>query len=164
MKCRKAERWTLLSLDGRLAPDREKKLSEHAEHCPHCRKIRDDYRVILSSLRQEDREAEPLPYFWERLEPRIVKEPKAEPWTIWLKWSYRAIPVSLALIALFLVAIAFLAPAASDNLSGPEALLLGNANPVAETQTLFNEQKTENRNMMIIFAADDRIPGRRYGP
>jgi hypothetical protein len=126
-------------------------------------KLGKDYGTILESLREETI-TEPLLYFWQRVESRIRERERLEPWTVWLKWSRRAIPVSLLLIGFFVGAIAFLSPALEDEMSQPEALLLRNVNPLAETNTLFNEDKIENKSMMIIFAGDERLPSRRYGP
>jgi len=126
-------------------------------------KLGKDYGTILESLREETI-TEPLLYFWQRVESRIRERERLEPWTVWLKWSRRAIPVSLLLIGFFVGAIAFLSPALEDEMGQPEALLLRNVNPLAETNTLFNEDKIENKSMMIIFAGDERLPSRRYGP
>jgi hypothetical protein len=53
---------------------------------------------------------------------------------------------------------------AEDEMSQPEALLLQNTNPLTETNPLFEEEKIENKSLMIIFAGDERIPTRRYVP
>lgn len=163
MRCKEAEKWLLRSLDGKLPPDRQEALADHSGHCPRCRKLGQEYGAIMGGLRGGP-EFEPLPYFWNRLESRIREREKAEPLTTWLKWSLRAIPVSLALIGFFIGAIIFVSPMAEDEMSRPEALLLQNTNPLAETTTLFDEEKIENKNLMIIFAGDERIPTRRYVP
>jgi hypothetical protein len=56
--------------------------------------------------------------------------------------------------------VAFLGPHEED-LSQSEALLLRNTNPLAEAKSLFEETKLENKNMMIIFASDEKDPTRR---
>jgi hypothetical protein len=68
--------------------------------------------------------------------------------------------VALAVILLFIGGLIFLAPG-EESLSQSEALLLRNANPLAEAKSLFEETKLENKNMMIIFAADEKDPTRR---
>lgn len=161
MRCKEAQKRILRILDGNLPSSRGTDLDGHLGGCPRCLKFQRDCGAILGDLRTEA-EVEPLPYFWQRVESRIREREKAEPWSVWLKWSRRAIPVSLLLIGFFIGAIAFLSPAAEDEMSQPEALLLRNINPLAETNALFNEEKIENKNMMIIFAGNERLPSRRY--
>jgi len=163
MRCKEAQKWLFRSVDRTLPPERTKSLDDHLGHCPRCLKLRQDYGTILGRLR-EGPEVEPLPYFWNRVESRLKERERAEPWTAWLKWSRRAIPVSLLLIGFFIGAIAFLSPAAEEEMSQPAALLLQNKNPLTEANALFSEEKIENKNMMIIFAGDERLPSRRYGP
>lgn len=163
MRCKEAQKWILRSLDGALPAGRRKDLDDHAGGCARCAKLRRDYGTILDRLR-EGGEVEPLPYFWPRLDARIREEERQEPWTVWLRWSRRAIPVSLLLIGFFIGAIAFLSPAIDEEMSQPEALLLRNVNPLAETNTLFEEQKIENKSMMIMFAGNEQLPSRRYAP
>ncbi len=163
MRCRAAERWLSRSLDGTLDPSRQNALDGHLAACPRCRALARDYARLGESLGRPA-EPEPLPYFWERLRVRIAEQEKAAPAALWLKWSLRAIPVSLALIGFFLGAIAFMSPVLDSQMSQTEALLLRNDNPLTETKTLFEEEKIENKGMMIIFASNERIPTRRYAP
>ena len=163
MRCKEAQKWILRSLDGALPADLKKDLDDHAGGCARCAKLRRDYGTIHSRLR-EGGDVEPLPYFWPRLDVRIREEERRESWTVWLRWSRRAIPASLLLIGFFIGAIAFLSPAIDEEMSRPEALLLRNANPLAETNTLFDEQKIENKSMMIMFAGNEQLPSRRYAP
>jgi anti-sigma factor RsiW len=163
MRCREAEKWVIRSMDGTLSSDRQSALDEHLDRCPNCRKARQEYASTIAALRGQPA-AEPLPYFWNRLESRIKERERLEPWTVWTKWSLRAIPVALLLIGFFVGAIAFQPPVSDEEMSQPAALLLRNANPLSETSTFFDEEKSENKNMMIIFAGDERLPGRRYLP
>jgi predicted anti-sigma-YlaC factor YlaD len=158
MKCKDAEKRLLRSFDGELEGATKAELDGHIEACPGCRKKQSEYNVLLKNLKIED--AEPLPYFWERLETKLRERERVEPWTIWAKWSRRAVPVALAVILLFIGGLIFLAPG-EESLSQSEALLLRNANPLAEAKSLFEETKLENKNMMIIFAADEKDPTRR---
>jgi len=158
MKCKDAEKRLLQSFDGTLEGAAKAELDGHVKACPRCRQKQLEYGVLLKSLKVED--VQPLPYFWERLEAKLREGERVEPWTIWARWSRRAIPVSLSLILLFVAAMAFLGPHEED-LSQSEALLLRNANPVAESKALFDEPKLENKNLMIIFAADEKEPIRR---
>ena len=163
MRCKEAQKWILRSLDGALPAERKKDLDDHAGGCARCAKLRRDYGTILGRLRAGGN-IEPLPYFWPRLDARIREEERQEPWMVWLRWSRRAIPVSLLLIGFFIGAIAFLSPAIDEEMSRPQALLLRNVNPLAETNTLFEEQKIENKSMMIMFAGNEQLPSRRYTP
>lgn len=163
MRCKDAQKWILRSLDTPLPAGLKKELDDHAGGCARCEKARRDYGAIIGRLK-DGREVEPLPYFWTRLESRIREAERQEPWTVWLRWSRRAIPVSLLLIGFFVGAIAFLSPAIDEEMGQPEALLLRNANPLAETNTLFDEQKIENKSMMIMFAGNEQLPSRRYTP
>jgi len=160
VRCREVRKWLLRSLDGILDPSREKAVDDHIKLCSRCRKLRQEYRTITHSLRRQP-DAEPLPHFWERLQSKLKDRERQEPEAIWLKWCLRAIPVSLILIGFFIGAIAFWNPSGEEEMSQPEALLLRNANPIAETKTFFEEEKLENRNMMIIFTGDEKVPDRR---
>jgi predicted anti-sigma-YlaC factor YlaD len=159
MKCKDAEKRLLRSFDVELEGAAKAELDGHLKACPGCRQKQTGYEALLKNLKVE--EAEPLPYFWERLETKLREKERLEPWTVWAKWSRRAIPISLALIALFMGALAIFSPAADEELSQPAALLLQNANPVAESKTFFETEKLEDRNMMIIFAANEKAPDRR---
>jgi len=158
MKCKDAEKRLLRSFDGELEGATKAELDGHLKACPGCRKKQIEYGVLLKNLKIED--AEPLPYFWQRLEAKLRERERVEPWTIWAKWSRRAVPLALAVILLFIGGLALFAPGEED-LSQSEALLLRNDNPLAETKTFFEETRLENKNMMIIFAADEKDPTRR---
>jgi len=158
MKCKDAEKRLLRSFDGELEGATKAELAGHLKACPGCRKKQSEYGLLLKNLKIED--AEPLPYFWQRLETKLRERERVEPWTIWAKWSRRAVPVALALLLLFIGGLVFFSPGEED-LSQAEALLLRNANPLAEAKSLFEETKLENKNMMIIFAADEKASTRR---
>ena len=158
MKCKDAEKRLLRSFDGDLEGATKAALDGHLKACPACRQKLADYGVLLKNLKIE--EAKPLPYFWERFESKLRERERLEPWTVWAQWSRRAVPVALALLMLFAGALVFLGPSEED-LSQSEALLLRNDNPLAETKAFFEETKLENKNMMIIFAADERTTARK---
>ena len=155
MKCKEARKH-MFGPDGRQA-----EAERHAAGCPDCRAFERDYVSVLKTLRAAA-EPEPLPYFQERLWAKIAERGKAESWTLWLRWSLRAIPVSLVLIAVFVGAIFFIGPAIEDDMSQPAALLIKNANPLTETNALFNEDKIEAKSMMIMFAGNEMASSRRY--
>jgi predicted anti-sigma-YlaC factor YlaD len=159
MKCKDAEKRLLRSFDGKLEGATQAELDSHLKACPGCRKTQHEYSVLLKNLKIED--VQPLPYFWERLEAKLRERERVEPWSIWAMWSRRAVPVALALIALFIGALAIFSPAAEEEISQPAALLLQNANPLTETKTLFEAKNLEDKSLVIIFAADEKIPDRR---
>jgi anti-sigma factor RsiW len=159
MTCRKAERWLLTSFDRDLPEASREALARHLGLCPECRKRSEEYGVLryrLAGIQTPD----PFPRFWERLETRIAAGRSDDPGAIWLRLWVRAIPVSLSLIAGFLIATFLLRPAGTE-LSRPEALLLTDSNPIVETRPILDAERPEDRNMMVLFAADERIIGKR---
>jgi anti-sigma factor RsiW len=162
MNCRKAEKWLLRSLDGRLEDGAAGLLAKHLEACPACRKAEADYRSMLALLR-DGRDAEPIPRFWERLGPRLKEETEIVPLLFWERWSLRAIPVFLALVVM-IGGFLFLTPQAGE-ISQSAALLLENRDPLSETQALFEADKPETRTMMLMFASlDEKTTLRRPTP
>jgi predicted anti-sigma-YlaC factor YlaD len=162
MNCKKAEKWLLRSLDGRLDGRAQGVLEKHLEVCPVCRKAKAEYQSLLALL-HDGREAAPLPRFWERLEPRLREETELVPLLSWERWNLRAIPVFLALVAL--IGGFFLFTPQTSELSPAEALLLENANPLAVAQQIFDEEKSDTRNMMLIYASlEEKTPVRRQMP
>ena len=162
MNCRKAEKLLLRSFDGRLDERGKDRLAAHLAACPACRKVEAEYRSMLGLLK-DGRAAEPLPRFWERLEPRLREETELVPLLFWERWSLKAIPVFLALVVL-LGGFLFFAPQARE-LSQSATLLLEDRDPLSETQTLFEADKPETRTMMLLFASlDETSPARRPTP
>ena len=159
MTCRKAERWLLASFDRDLPGPSLEALTRHLGVCAKCRKRAAEYgdlrkRLGLSGI------PDPLPRFWERLEIRIAEGRPADPAAVWTRLWVRAIPVSLSLIAGFLVATLFFLPAGTE-LTQPEELLLTEGNPIADTRPFIEEGQREVRDLMILFASDERIIGKR---
>jgi anti-sigma factor RsiW len=162
MNCRRAEKWLLQSLDGRLGEREAGLLAEHLQACPACRKAEAQYRSLLALLRNGHGE-KPLPRFWERLEPRLREETEIVPLLFWERWSLRAIPVFLALVVL-IGGVLYITPQASE-LTRSEALLLENADPIAETSQIFAADKSETRTMRLMFASlDEKAASRRPTP
>jgi len=158
MNCRKAERWLLASFDRDLpAADREA-LAGHLDRCPECRKRAGEYALIRGRL-AGDRAPEPLPLFWERLETRMIETRStstAAGAALNKLWA-SAIPVSLSLIAGFLVATLFFLPSSrTADLTGPQTLLLTEGNPIADAAPIIEENQRDVRNLMVLFAADER--------
>jgi len=162
MNCKKTEKRILRSLDGRLDGRSAGLLRKHLEACPSCRKAETEYRSMLALLR-DGKDAAPLPRFWERLEPRLREGREIAPFLFWEKWNLRAIPAFLAIVAVAGAALIF-TPQASE-LTASEALLLENRSPLTETQAIFDAEKPETRNMMLIFASlEEKTSARRPTP
>ncbi|MCX6571867.1 MAG: zf-HC2 domain-containing protein [Candidatus Aminicenantes bacterium] len=162
MNCKKAEKWVLRSLDGRLDGRSGGLLRKHLEACPSCRKAEAEYRSMLALLR-DGGEAAPLPRFWERLAPRLREEMEIAPLVFWERWCLRAIPVFLVLVVIAAVAL-FFTPQAAE-LSQSEALLLENVDPLSGTGQIFSADKADTRNMMLLFASlEEKTPVRRPMP
>jgi len=163
MRCSKAERLIQRSFDGLLKPIEKKELDSHLLNCPACRKMLSEYNYIFGTLR-EDPQAEPKPYFWERLQPHLKETYEFNAWPLWKKWGMRAIPVSLLMIIIFAAATFLIQPQQDMELS-QSAFLLQNQNPFKDTLPLLEADKSDNPNMMLIFTAmDDKSYQRRYFP
>jgi hypothetical protein len=163
MNCKQAEKFLLLSFDGRLGEKDRALLDDHLESCSVCREKEKDYRQILGLLRVEV--PEPLPYFEQRLLGKLEEKEKLAPALFSKRWAARAMAVSLAVAILFGVGILFFRPQEPLELSQTEILLLRNENPLDEASTILDQKKLEDRNMMLIFAASEtKDPARRYRP
>jgi hypothetical protein len=163
MNCKRAEKFLLLSFDGRLGKKDRALLDDHLETCSLCREKEKDYRQIFSLLRIEA--PEPLPYFEQRLLAKLEEKEKSAPALFSKRWAVRAMAVSLAVAILFGVGVLFFRPQESLELSQTEILLLRNENPLAEAATILEQKKSEDRNMMLIFAASEtKDLARRYRP
>ena len=158
MKCKKAERLLLQSFDGLLKEKETEELEDHIKDCFLCQEKRTLYQAMLDSLKLKDW-PEPKPYFWERLQPKLKEKQKYEAWWVWKTWSIRAIPVFLLLVLLLTAALVFVHPNGGVELSESGVLLLRNLNPLEEARTLFEEEKVENKNMMLIFYAVEEKNG-----
>jgi len=162
MTCRQAERSILRSLDRDLESGPKSALDAHLRTCPRCRALRTEYVRLREALRQEEAPA-PRPFFVERLRARLEALERPAPAAVWQKWCLRAIPVSLFLIGLFVGGLLFM-PASEEPANVSEALLLRGANPISETSSYFDETRINDKNVMIIFAAEERTPERRPRP
>jgi len=156
MKCKKVERFLLRSFDGLLKEEEKNELKKHLERCPLCQAKREEYQSILDALKEKDF-PEPKPYFWERLQPKLEESKKYDPWSLWKQWALRAIPASMFLVILFTAAIIIFIPPQSEELSESGDLLLRNLDPLQETTILLEEEKVEDKNMMLIFTAIEEI-------
>jgi anti-sigma factor RsiW len=163
MICRKAEKWLLLSIDGRLDDLRATKLASHLRDCPACARLEKEYQAMLGLLR--DRKAvDPLPLFWERLQPKMARDRKPFVLLLWERWCVRAVPVFLGVTIAFGIGLLFLAPRAQVQMTQSELLLLRNQNTMSDVQSVFDEAKGEGRHIELIFAADKQVPAGRKRP
>lgn len=154
MKCKKAEGLLLKSFDNRLRPEEIEMLDVHLAACPGCRRKKEEYMLLLSDLKKKQ-PAEPKPYFWERLQPSLQPRRQTDPLLLWKRWGIRAVPVSLFAVILLALGLFLFLPDNGQELSQSETLLLRNVNPFQETRTLFEQEKTEDKNMMLIFSSLD---------
>jgi len=153
MRCRKAEKWLLRSIDGRLDTDRGRELEKHLAACRACARAAAEYREMFGLLRNKASE-EPLPRFWERLQPGLAEKRRSFALVIWERWCLRAIPAFLGLAIVLGAGLVLFAPPAETQLTQAE-LLFRDQNPVSEAGTLFAEGRGESRHMELLFAATD---------
>jgi len=164
MNCKGAEKFLLRSFDGLLRNEETQKFEKHLERCLRCQTKKEQYQTIRRALKEKDY-LEPKPYFWERLKPKLKEGKKYESWSLWKRWSLRAIPLSLLIVIMLAATIILLIPTEKEELSESGVLLLRNLNPFPETRTLLEAESIENRNMMLIFTATQERNGeRRYFP
>jgi predicted anti-sigma-YlaC factor YlaD len=164
MRCHKAEKWFLRSFDGLLDEVRTAELEEHLRACPACSRMEKEYRTMLGILRSETKD-EPLPYFWERLRSKFVRERKSFALLLWEHWCLKAIPVFLGVVLAFGAGLVFFAPPDQTPMTQSELLLMRDQAPMSDVQSIFEERQGEDRNMQFIFAAaDEREPVRRPIP
>ncbi len=151
MNCKKFERLLSRSFDRFLKTEEREELDEHLESCLSCRRMKEDYELIFDTLREKEF-PEPQPYFWERLRPKLRERKKLEAWLFWKRWGLRAVPLSLLFAVLITSVLIFSSPEKNGQLSQSGVLLFQNQNPIQETKTILEEEKVENKNMMLIFA------------
>ena len=164
MDCKRAERFLLRSLDGRLDHENRAALEAHLEKCPSCQKKDGEFRMILDLIRPQT-EPEPLPYFKERLLAKLKEKEQTRPALLWVKWAHGAVALSLAAFLLFGAGILLFRPQDPRELSQTERFLLQDENPLGEAGNILDQKKAEDRNMMLIFASvGDTDASRRYRP
>jgi len=164
MDCKRAERFLLRSLDGRLDHENRAALEEHLGKCPTCRKKDEEFRLILDLMRPQT-VPEPLPYFKDRLLAKLKEKERTAPAFLWVKWAHRAVALSLVAFLLFGAGIFLFQPQESRELSQMERFLLQDENPLGEAASILDQKRAEDRNMMLIFASvGDSDVSRRYRP
>jgi len=151
MRCKKAEKLISRMMDGRLDENSRQALNQHIKSCPACTQTLADYNNLKSLLSGTRIEAEPLPYFEERLKARLGVAPKPSLWATVERWYAAAVPVFL-ILATVAIGLLFLLQPGKPQYSQAELLLFQNQNPLKETQTIFDEEKPENRQLKLLFA------------
>ncbi|MGB9893050.1 MAG: anti-sigma factor family protein [Candidatus Saccharicenans sp.] len=152
MNCAKAEKLISKLLDGRLEGQASNRLEEHLKVCPSCAQLLADYKrlkEIMSQLREK--EMEPLPYFDQRLKAKLRAEARPSIWAAAERWYAAAVPIFLV-VAMVMVGLLFLFQPAEVQMSQSEMLLFQNQSPLKDTQTIFEEQKPESRQIKLLLA------------
>ncbi|MBU4199726.1 MAG: hypothetical protein KJ727_07625 [Acidobacteria bacterium] len=168
MKCKHAEKLILRSFDFRLSKVDQECLDRHQDSCGDCRRIKDEYDVILGTL-HSTRFPEPKPYFTERFRARLKDTPAFDPFAAGKAWILKTASVIAFSAVVLSAGMIFLSPdpavLSQENMSDSEILLLKNLNPFQETRTVFEAGSVENKNMMLIFSAlGDKNGLRKYFP
>lgn len=153
MRCKEAEKQFLRFLDGRLEPGRADLLDAHLRECPRCGRMAGEYQTLLGLLKPTGT-AEPRPFFWERLRAKLREDNTPAPLLVWERWCLRAVPFFVGLVAVALLLL-IVAPIGREPLSQTEALLLENASPLTEARPYFEGGRSEDRNVMLLFASLD---------
>lgn len=164
MKCKRAETFISRALDGLLSVEEEEALRIHLKDCNACQKRKKEYRVMIDTLRDQDF-PEVKPYFWERLQSRLKDQRKYDVWSLWKRWSLRAVPLSIVAVVILALGLLLFLPQPTHELSQTEALLLRDSFPYPESLTFLEEEGAENKSMQIIFTAmEEKQDTRRYFP
>ncbi|MGQ9800271.1 MAG: anti-sigma factor family protein [Candidatus Saccharicenans sp.] len=152
MNCHRAEKLISRLVDGRLEAGTATRLEEHLKVCPSCAQLLADYRKLRALMSElQVKEAEPLPYFEQRLQARLKTASRASIWDVVERWYAAAVPVFLV-VAMVLVGILFLVQPAERQLSQSELLLFQGQSSLTETRAIFEEQKQEDRQLQLLFA------------
>jgi anti-sigma factor RsiW len=164
MKCKIAETFISRALDGLLSDEEEEALRIHLEDCTACQKRKKEYSVMIETLRDQYF-PEVKPYFWERLHSRLKNQRKYDVWSLWKRWSLRAVPLSIVAVVILALGLLLFLPQPTHELSQTEALLLRDSLPYPESLTFLEEEGAENKSMQIIFTAmEEKQDTRRYFP
>lgn len=151
MRCKKAEKLISKLVDGRLEEKSRVALDRHLKECPACARTLAEYQSLKDLLFSARMEAEPLPYFEERLKNRLQELSRPSIWAVVEKWYAAAVPAFL-IIATVAIGLLFILQPGEPQYSQAEILLFQNQSPLRETQTLFDEDKPENRQLKLLFA------------
>jgi anti-sigma factor RsiW len=157
MRCKKAERLFLRRLDGRLDEALAPALDSHLRSCPDCAQHAAQHARIAQALRPASVPG-PVPGLAERILPRLEPRSAPAPLILWEKWSLRAVPVFLVVVAVIGLGLALLVPVFDESLTPTEVLLLQNINPMEEARSILEAEKPETRSIMLLVASIDDKP------
>jgi predicted anti-sigma-YlaC factor YlaD len=152
MRCRKAETWLLLSMDGRLDASRKCRLQEHLGKCPACAGLKKEYEALLGLLEKESK-PEPLPRFWERLSDKLPAENVPNLLLFWERWCLKAIPVVMGAAFAAVVILRLVLPSSQASMTRSEILLLKGQAALIEADVLAGHGKASAKNWELIFAS-----------
>jgi anti-sigma factor RsiW len=162
MNCHQAGKLISRLVDGRLDAGTSDRLKEHLRVCPSCAQLLSDYQKMKEMMAGlQIKEVEPLPYFEERVKARIQTGARPLFWAAVERWYAAAVPVFL-IVAVILVGVLFLAQPEEVQMSQSEMALFQVQGPRTETRAIFEEEKPENRQLLILFAGleSQKITGR----
>ncbi|MDD8030415.1 MAG: zf-HC2 domain-containing protein [Acidobacteriota bacterium] len=162
MNCHQAEKLISRLVDGRLEAGSSDRLKEHLKVCPSCAQMLTDYQKMKDMMTGlKIKEAEPLPYFEQRLKARLKASSRASVWAMVERWYAAAVPVFLV-VAVILMGVLFLVQPEEVQMSQSEMVLFQIQGPPTATKAIFEEEKPENRQLLILFAGLDsqEISGR----
>ena len=92
MRCQKVRIKLPALLDGQAGEKEKEIISHHLETCPFCREEIRDLSSLSLLLREEKESIEASPYFWNRLEQRIIQtETNKNAFNTLLDWLNRTI-------------------------------------------------------------------------
>lgn len=158
MRCRDAEKLMSRAKDFVLDGPVRDSLDAHLRDCPRCRRAEAEYRSLFQALSPAGAPG-PSAFSWTRLRARIEEREAADLNPPYEKWALKAIPAAVALALLIGSASFLFRPARSASLSPSEELLLSNTNPLVEARTILDQQKLEDKGLMLIFASNEtRLP------
>ncbi len=155
MNCHRAEKLISQLVDGRLEAGKSDGLKEHLKICPSCAQMLSDYQKMKDMMTGlKITEVEPLPYFEQRLQARLKASSRSSVWAMVERWYATAIPVFLA-VAVILMGVLFIVQPEEVQISQSEMVLFQIQGPPTETRAIFEEEKPENRQLLILFAGLD---------
>jgi hypothetical protein len=152
MRCRKAETWLLLSMDGRLDASRQGRLWEHLGKCPVCAGMKKEYEALLGLLEKGPR-PEPLPRFWERLSDKLPCENAPNLLLFWERWCLKAIPVVMGAALAAVVILRLVLPSSQEPMTRSEILLLKGQAALIEANVLAGHGKDSDKHWDLLFAS-----------
>jgi predicted anti-sigma-YlaC factor YlaD len=106
MNCKKVKENLLFFLENELSEERRIQMENHLKDCPDCSRLLDEFSLLWEGVQQREGIG-PSPYFWTRLEQRIVEyEEGRKPVFGWIGGLIRlarpAVAVAAALFCIFL--------------------------------------------------------------